>query len=115
MKPRPSRPGPIATRFVEHAIEAYRRNVDLDASHHRDIYKIRIARVEEGGKQTFKLGPEAVAAKLVHALESKRRKFRYYVTLPRHAVALFPRRRSQAELEFGSRRRTLVLPKRYNP
>jgi len=24
-------PGPIATRFVEHAIEAYRRNVDLDA------------------------------------------------------------------------------------
>ncbi len=24
-------PGPIATRFVEHAIEAYRRNVDLEA------------------------------------------------------------------------------------
>ena len=120
LKPRPSRPGPIATRFVEHTIEAYRRNVDLDASHHRDIYKIR-ARVEEGGKQTFKLGPEAVAAKLVHALESKRPKFRYYVTLPRHAVALLrrilpvARRRSQAELEFGSRRRTLVLPKRYNP
>ena len=116
-------PGPIATRFVEHAIEAYRRNVDLDASHHRDIYKTRIARMEEGGKQTFKLGPEAVAAKLVHALESKRPKFRYYVTLPelrRGSVTQDPargrpRRRGQAELEFASRRRTLVPPKRYNP
>src|SRR6476661_4683862 len=36
-------PGPIATRFVERAIEAYRRNVDLEGSVHRDIYRIRIA------------------------------------------------------------------------
>jgi hypothetical protein len=104
LKPRPSRPGPIATRFVEHAIEAYRRNVDLDASHHRDIYKIRIARMEEGGKQTFKLGPEAVPAKLVHALESKRPKFRYYVTLPRHAVALLRRILPVGALDAVARR-----------
>jgi NAD(P)-dependent dehydrogenase (short-subunit alcohol dehydrogenase family) len=84
-------PGPIATRFVEHAIEAYRRNVDLEASAHRDIYRARIARMEEGGKQTFKLGPEAVAAKLVHALESQRPKPRYYVTFPTYAVALLRR------------------------
>ncbi|HEU0018016.1 MAG TPA: SDR family oxidoreductase [Methyloceanibacter sp.] len=84
-------PGPIATRFVQHAVEAYRRNVDLEASHHRDIYKARIARMEEGGKQTFKLGPEAVVAKLVHALDSPRPKFRYYVTLPTYAVALLRR------------------------
>src|SRR4029079_6123172 len=57
-------PGPIATRFVEHALEAYRRNIDLENSHHRDIYRARIARMEEGGKQGFKLRPEAVAAKL---------------------------------------------------
>ena len=97
-------PGPIATRFVEHAIEAYRRNVDLDASHHRDIYKIRIARMEEGGKQTFKLGPEAVAAKLVHALESKRPKFRYYVTLPSYAVALLRRILPVGALDAVARR-----------
>ena len=84
-------PGPIATRFVEHAIEAYRRNVDLEASAHRHIYRARIARMEEGGKQTFKLGPEAVAAKLVHALESARPKPRYYVTFPTYAVALLRR------------------------
>lgn len=84
-------PGPIATRFVEHAIEAYRRNVDLEASHHRETYKARIARMEAGGQQTYKLGPEAVVAKLVHALESARPRSRYYVTLPTYAVALLRR------------------------
>jgi short-subunit dehydrogenase len=44
-------PGPIASRFVEHAIEAYRRNVDLEGSIHRDIYRVRIARMEAGGQR----------------------------------------------------------------
>jgi NAD(P)-dependent dehydrogenase (short-subunit alcohol dehydrogenase family) len=97
-------PGPIATRFVEHVIEAYRRNVDLEASHHRDIYKARIARMEAGGKQTFKLGPEAVVAKLVHALESPRPRFRYYVTLPAYAVALLRRILPAGALDAVARR-----------
>ncbi len=84
-------PGPIATRFVERALQAYRRNVDLEASPHREIYRARIARMEDGGSQTFKLGPEAVAAKLVLALESPRPRSRYYVTLPSYAAALFRR------------------------
>lgn len=84
-------PGPIATRFVEHALEAYRRNVDLERSPHRDIYRARIARMEEAGKQTFQLGPEAVAAKLVQALERARPKSRYYVTMPTYVAALLRR------------------------
>lgn len=84
-------PGPIASRFVEHALEAYRRHIDLEGSPHRDIYRARIARMEEGGSQTFKLGPEAVAAKLVQALESRRPKPRYYVTIPTYAAVLFRR------------------------
>jgi NAD(P)-dependent dehydrogenase (short-subunit alcohol dehydrogenase family) len=84
-------PGPIASRFLEHALEAYRRHIDLEASPHSEIYRARIARLEEGGDQTFKLGPEAVALKLVHALESRSPKRRYYVTLPTYAAALFRR------------------------
>lgn len=84
-------PGPIASRFLEHALEAYRRNIDLEASAHREIYRTRIARLEEGGDQTFKLGPEAVALKLVRALESRNPKRRYYVTIPTYAAALFRR------------------------
>jgi NAD(P)-dependent dehydrogenase (short-subunit alcohol dehydrogenase family) len=84
-------PGPIASRFLEHALEAYRRHIDLDASHHSEIYRGRIARLEEGGDQTFKLGPEAVAVKLARALESRSPKRRYYVTVPTYAAALFRR------------------------
>jgi NAD(P)-dependent dehydrogenase (short-subunit alcohol dehydrogenase family) len=91
-------PGPIASRFVEHALEAYRRNVDLERSPHRDIYQARIAAMEAGGQQTFKLGPEAVAAKLVRALESATRT--PAITLPCRATpppscaACFPPARS---------------------
>jgi NAD(P)-dependent dehydrogenase (short-subunit alcohol dehydrogenase family) len=84
-------PGPIATRFLERALEAYRRNIDLEGSAHREVYRTRIARLEQGGDQTFKLGPEAVSAKLVHALESRRPKARYYVTLPTYAAVLLRR------------------------
>jgi NAD(P)-dependent dehydrogenase (short-subunit alcohol dehydrogenase family) len=93
-------PGPIASRFLEHALEAYRRHIDLDASHHREIYRDRIARLEEGGDQTFKLGPEAVALKLARALESRSPKRRYYVTVPTYAAALFRRFLPTSVLDF---------------
>jgi len=97
-------PGPITTRFVERAIEAYRRNVDLETSIHRDIYRVRIARMEAGGQKTYKLGPEAAVNKLVHALESARPKFRYYVTLPAYAVALLRRILPAGALDAVARR-----------
>ena len=84
-------PGPIATRFLEHALEAYRRNIDLEASPHRDIYRARIAMLEAGGSQAFKVGPEAVAVRLAHALESRRPKSRYYITVPTYVAVLFRR------------------------
>jgi NAD(P)-dependent dehydrogenase (short-subunit alcohol dehydrogenase family) len=81
-------PGPIASRFIEHALQAYRRNIDLEGSPHREIYRARMA---QGGSQTFKLGPEAVAAKLAKAVESRSPKPRYYVTVLTY-VAAFLRR-----------------------
>ena len=50
------------------------------------------------------LVPEAVATKLVHALESKRPKFRYYVTLPSYAVALLRRMLPAGALDAVARR-----------
>ena len=84
-------PGPIATRFIEHALDAYRRNVDMENSPHREIYRVRLAQMEKGGQQTFKLPPETVAMKLVHALEATRPKARYYVTFPAYVVAVLRR------------------------
>lgn len=84
-------PGPIATRFIEHAAEHYRRNIDMDSSRHKEIYRTRLAQMEQGGQTTFKLPPEAVCKKLVHALEAKRPKARYYVTFPTYAAAFLRR------------------------
>lgn len=84
-------PGPIATRFVEHAAAHYRRNIDMEGSKHREIYRTRLAQMEQGGQTTFKLPPEAVCKKLVHALEAKRPKARYYVTFPTYAAAFLRR------------------------
>ena len=46
---------------------------------------------EKTKKDTFELGPEAVTAKLVHALESRRPRARYYVTTPTYLMG-FARR-----------------------
>jgi short-subunit dehydrogenase len=84
-------PGPIRTRFVETALANFRTSVDIEASPHRTSYLARLAAMEQGGKQTFKLEPEAVAWKLVHAVESRRPKTRYRVTVPTHIAAVAKR------------------------
>lgn len=80
-------PGPIRTRFVATALENFRASVDIAGSAHRETYVRRLAAMEAGGKSTFKLEPEAVAWKLVHAVESTRPRRRYKVTVPTYAAA----------------------------
>ncbi len=84
-------PGPIRTRFVERALENFVATVDIEASPHRESYRARLVSMKAGGKSTFKLEPEAVAAKLVHALECPRPKTRYYVTTPTYLAAAVKR------------------------
>ena len=73
-------PGPINTRFVPTALTHFRNRIAIETSPHRDTYRQRLQAMEAGGRSTFKLEPEAVAAKLVHALESPNPRRRYYVT-----------------------------------
>lgn len=81
-------PGPIRTRFVEHAMNNLKATVDLENSPHAATYKARLASMQTGGKSLFKLEPEAVAMKLVHAVESPRPRRRYYVTWPTYFAAV---------------------------
>lgn len=80
-------PGPIDTRFVVNALAAYRANIDLENSAHAETYRQRIASMEGGGAKTFKLGPEAVLEKLVHAVESDHPAPHYYVTKATYLLA----------------------------
>jgi len=76
-------PGPIDSRFEQNALAVFRKAIDIDGSVHADVYRTRIARMERGGSTSrFKLGPEAVYRKLVHALESPNPRPRYRVTTP---------------------------------
>lgn len=84
-------PGPIRTRFVETALTNFRRTVDIEGSAHREQYLARLKGMEAGGKQTFKLEPAAVVARLVHAVESPRPRLRYHVTTPTYIAAVLKR------------------------
>ncbi len=77
-------PGPIRSRFVETALANFKRTIPIETSPHRERYLARIAALEAGGASTFKLEPEAVAEKLIHAVESARPRIRYRVTTPTH-------------------------------
>lgn len=81
-------PGPIRSRFVEHAVERLKSHIDMESSPHRERYEARIASMEAGGQQRFKLEPSAVSKRLVHALESSRPRRRYYVTVPTYFAAI---------------------------
>lgn len=77
-------PGPITSSFRQHALSAFKRNIDYTNSAHADIYAGVLKRLESTGEEgsAFTLGPEAVYKALKHALESKRPRARYYVTTP---------------------------------
>jgi NAD(P)-dependent dehydrogenase (short-subunit alcohol dehydrogenase family) len=81
-------PGPIISRFRENCVAPFQRHIDWQHSRHRPQYEAQLARLETPGPAApFTLPPEAVLAKLLHALESPRPRPRYPVTVP--AVAFW--------------------------
>lgn len=85
-------PGPIETRFRANAYAAFKRHIDVQASAHREVYAVVEARLaNQGPEPRFTLPPDAVVDKLIHALESRRPRPRYYVTLPTHVFAMLRR------------------------
>jgi NAD(P)-dependent dehydrogenase (short-subunit alcohol dehydrogenase family) len=86
-------PGPIATRIRENAIPHFEKWIDWQASARAEQYRSLRGRLydKKVTKDAFELEPEAVTAKLVHALEARRPKARYYVTTPTYLMG-FARR-----------------------
>jgi NAD(P)-dependent dehydrogenase (short-subunit alcohol dehydrogenase family) len=99
-------PGPIRSRFQEHALAHFKANIDIENSVHREDYMVLVGKgesliaqanwgYERPGKRgsrsllpRYRLGPDAVLAKLVHAVESANPKPRYRVTSATHAMAM---------------------------
>ena len=102
-------PGPIRSRFTQHALNALRDKVDTTGSRHHALYAKRIAELEatagadpapletpeESRKATgngflpqYRLGPDAVLDCLIHATESANPKPHYHVTYTTRMAAL---------------------------
>ncbi|HEX5340666.1 MAG TPA: SDR family NAD(P)-dependent oxidoreductase, partial [Gammaproteobacteria bacterium] len=82
-------PGPIQSRFRDNSLLNFDGYVDTANSIHRETYmRLRAQTGEQKDNTPFTLPPEAVARRIVWALESRRSKARYYVTVPAYVLAL---------------------------
>ena len=98
-------PGPIISRFRENCLPHFERHIDWRNSVHRSSYEGQLARLRHPGPAApFTLGPEAVVARLVHALENPYPKARYPVTTPAVAFAWLKRFLSTALMDRVLRR-----------
>jgi NAD(P)-dependent dehydrogenase (short-subunit alcohol dehydrogenase family) len=85
-------PGPILSNFRQNSFALYKQNIDAEHSVHRWIYQAMEARLQkEGAAVPFTLPAEAVTEKVIHALEAKKPKIRYYVTFPTYLFAFLKR------------------------
>ena len=85
-------PGPILSKFRDNAHVAYRRYIQAETSLHREQYAAIEARLlKKGPAAPFTLPPEAVLKRVIHALESRRPRARYYVTVPTYLFATLRR------------------------
>ncbi|MTI18439.1 SDR family oxidoreductase [Rhodobacteraceae bacterium RKSG542] len=87
-------PGPIRTKFTQNAISMFFKEIGEDGlqrSHFRKIYERRLKHMSKGGASKFKLEPDAVVEKLIHAIEAPKAKARYYVTVPTHLMGVLRR------------------------
>lgn len=76
-------PGPITSKIRENAIPHFERWIDIKNSARANQYeKLHDRLYNDNGPDRFELPASATTKKLIHALESKRPKPRYYVTTP---------------------------------
>ena len=81
-------PGPITTNIRQNAIPHFEKWIDWENSARRDHYaKVKKRLYSSSGPDPFELPPSAVTKKLIHALESRRPKARYFVTFPTYLSA----------------------------
>jgi len=93
-------PGPIESRFRANALAAYRNNIDVDRSVHRDRYLANEARLKKPGHAApFTLPAMAVAEKVLRILECRNPRPRYYVTMPTYFLGALKRVLSSRALD----------------
>ncbi|WP_144392513.1 SDR family oxidoreductase [Pleionea sediminis] len=84
-------PGPIESRFRENALSKFKQHINIEESHYKEAYQEQLNRLGRDIGNKFTLSPDSVTNRLIHALESKRPKARYFVTFPTKLFAVLKR------------------------
>ncbi len=86
-------PGPVTSKIRANSIPHFERWIDWEKSPRVQQYRDKlIPRLyESSGPDTFELPADAVTKRLIHAVESRRPRPRYYVTLPTYLSGLMRR------------------------
>jgi NAD(P)-dependent dehydrogenase (short-subunit alcohol dehydrogenase family) len=93
-------PGPITSEFRKNALKMFVKNIDLENTHFKELYKKKLKSLESEKKIPYELGSEAVYESLLHALRSDKPKERYRVTKPTIYFAFLKRVLSTKRLDW---------------
>jgi len=93
-------PGPITSEFRKNALKMFVKNIDLENTHFKELYKKKLKSLESEKKIPYELGSEAVYESLLHALRSDKPKERYRVTKPTKYFAFLKRVLSTKRLDW---------------
>lgn len=85
-------PGPIESQFRANSFSAYKKNINKENSRFKKEYEATEKRLgKKSAAVPFTLPPEAVLKRVIHALERKNPKPRYYVTTPTYLFGYLKR------------------------
>ena len=87
-------PGPVTSKIRVNSIPHFERWIDWENSPRAEQYRAKLLKrlyEHDGSKDTFELPAAAVTKKLVHAVEARRPRARYYVTTPTYFMGALRR------------------------
>jgi NAD(P)-dependent dehydrogenase (short-subunit alcohol dehydrogenase family) len=98
-------PGPILSDFRKNSLALFQQNIQTEGSFHQEAYRVMADRLnKEGAAVPFTLPASAVAEKVIHAVEAKKPRIRYYVTFPTYLFAGLKRLLPTAWLDYCLRK-----------
>ena len=87
-------PGPVNTEFSKTALDYFHKHIDIENSANHAEYQKQLARLKKQSRNAmsgFTVEPQAVYRKLHHALNAKKPKPHYPVTVPTHFMSIAQR------------------------
>ena len=95
-------PGPITSNIRKNAIPHFEKWIDWKNSAHATAYRATLVKrlYRDSGPDAFERPASAVTKKLIHALEARRPRPRYYVTTPTHVIGALRRILSSRAMDW---------------